>query len=417
VAQKRSDFEHKLNARGSLPIDWARYAEYEMNLDTLRRARAKRMGAKMTQHTGQRRILFILERATRKFHGDLGLWAQYFEYAKKQKAYKRVSQLLTKAVRLHPTKPEVWVQAARYAMDEQGDIMEARGYMQRGLRFCKNSEEMWLEYHRLELQYLAKISARSQILGLEAKPARLAEGDAIEDDTNDCIALSNITAGDFIAESEESSKAASEATEVLHRRPALSGAIPNAIFDAAMGHFKDVDLGSRFLDLTLNYHMSCQKSIIEHVVGGLMASDPSSDVARDAFVKEPMLGREASSPEFPDALKISLDRLKSFGSDQNTLSSGLIVRTISWLSEYLKLEDLDQDIRTVLAAVLSRTVSQYRNLDSTVHAKEEAVAVIKSLEAANLKEGAEDFRVWASTTWPSSKELLTSPMAVWRNKS
>src|SRR5277367_1229970 len=69
IARKRSDFEHKLNGRGSHPSDYARYAEYEMNLDTLRRKRVKRLGVKVTAHTGQRRIYFILDRATRKFHG------------------------------------------------------------------------------------------------------------------------------------------------------------------------------------------------------------------------------------------------------------------------------------------------------------------------------------------------------------
>ncbi|KAK5707131.1 U3 snoRNP protein, partial [Elasticomyces elasticus] len=39
IVKKRSDFEHKLNARGGQPIDFVRYAQYEMNLDLLRRKR------------------------------------------------------------------------------------------------------------------------------------------------------------------------------------------------------------------------------------------------------------------------------------------------------------------------------------------------------------------------------------------
>ena len=50
IARKRSDFEHTLNARGSHPSDYARYVDYEMNLDLLRRKRVKRLGIKTTAH-------------------------------------------------------------------------------------------------------------------------------------------------------------------------------------------------------------------------------------------------------------------------------------------------------------------------------------------------------------------------------
>ena len=54
IAKKRSDFEHILNARGSKAGDYVRYATYEMNLDTLRKKRCKRLGVKATAHSGQR---------------------------------------------------------------------------------------------------------------------------------------------------------------------------------------------------------------------------------------------------------------------------------------------------------------------------------------------------------------------------
>lgn len=120
ITKKRSDFEHKLNARGSQPSDYARYAEYEMNLESLRKKRVKRLGVKTTNHTGQRRIFFVLDRATRKFRGDIGLWMQYVAYARKQKSNKRVSQILTTVLRLHPTKAELWIYAANYALKRGG---------------------------------------------------------------------------------------------------------------------------------------------------------------------------------------------------------------------------------------------------------------------------------------------------------
>src|SRR5579871_123959 len=70
IAKKRSDFEHVLNSRGeSTPLDYSRYAAYEMNLNSLRRKRENRLGVKATSYTCQRRVFFILDRGTRKFPG------------------------------------------------------------------------------------------------------------------------------------------------------------------------------------------------------------------------------------------------------------------------------------------------------------------------------------------------------------
>lgn len=109
IARKRSDFEHILSARGSKSQDYVRYAEYEMNLESLRRKRVKRLGVRTSDHTGQRRIYFILDRAIKKFPGDVGLWMQYITFAQKQKSDKKVLQLVTSLLRLHPTKPELWI--------------------------------------------------------------------------------------------------------------------------------------------------------------------------------------------------------------------------------------------------------------------------------------------------------------------
>ena len=46
----------------------------------------QRLGIKSKSHLGQRKIFFVLDRATRRFHGDIGLWIQYIEFAKKEGA-------------------------------------------------------------------------------------------------------------------------------------------------------------------------------------------------------------------------------------------------------------------------------------------------------------------------------------------
>src|ERR1700761_1573626 len=182
IARKRSDFEHKINARGSTPADYARYAEFEINVDALRRKRVKRLGIKSVAHNGKRRIFFVFDRGTRKHPGDIALWVEAIDFAKKQKAYKKLQEMFAQVLRLHPSKSDLWINAALYAVEENGDMTEARSYMQRGLRFCKRSRAMWLEYGRLEMSYIAKIHARRDVLGITASlPIQERPG---EDDEN-----------------------------------------------------------------------------------------------------------------------------------------------------------------------------------------------------------------------------------------
>src|SRR6201996_7569267 len=112
IARKRSDFEHKINARGSTPTDYARYAEFEINVDALRRKRVKRLGMKSTAQNGRRRIFFVFDRGCRKHPGDVGLWMDAIEFAKKQKAHKKLQEMYTQILRLHPTKADLWIHAA-----------------------------------------------------------------------------------------------------------------------------------------------------------------------------------------------------------------------------------------------------------------------------------------------------------------
>ena len=69
-------------------------------------------------------------------------------------------QVLTKALRLHPAVPGLWIYSAAWEFEHNGDIAAARALMQRGLRMCPKSEKLWLEYFRMELVYTEKMKER-----------------------------------------------------------------------------------------------------------------------------------------------------------------------------------------------------------------------------------------------------------------
>ncbi|MCJ1400814.1 U3 snoRNP protein [Xylographa trunciseda] len=407
IAKKRSDFEHKLNGRGSVPSDYVRYAEYEMNLDSLRRKRARRMGQKVASHAGQMRISFILERATRKFHGDIGLWMQYLDYSRKQKAYKKVAQIFTSVLRLHPTKPELWIYAANYVIEDQGDMTGARSYMQRGLRFCKQSKELWLEYARLELIYIAKIDGRRKILGLDSHTHEQAIQSAVDDLEADHIALPAITAEDINPSLSIDDSETRNLLQTLNKIPVLTGAIPIAIFDAAMENFKDVSLGERFYNVAIGFNsVGCTAQICRHIADILTSLDPTSPASISCFIRKPLAGMQTSSTEFPAMLGLALKQLKI--KMESHLSLELIDRSVDWLLTYMSAADIDPDIRTVIIATLSRIMSQYKTMVLTKGggSSDRVADLLQEFQARGLEKLSFSIIVWSLKVWPLHPRLL-----------
>lgn len=354
IVKKRSDFEHKLNARGAQPVDFVRYAQYEMNLDLLRRKRVRRTGVRGAGFSGQRRIFFILDRATRKFHGDIGLWVQYIDYARQQKAYKKLGSVITDALRLHPTNAELWIYAAQYALDDHADMTQSRSYMQRGLRFCKSSKKLWVHYGKLELIYIAKLVARRRILGLgeESLPTPMEEETEVHDPEADVIALPKVTGEDVMPTDGDKDKDGVDnvALQNLASTPALSGAIPLAIFDSAMKHFANDDrFAHEYYTMVEGFQeVPCLRTILEHVVEVMRQTKPASFRTHICYAKVPIAGLSVNSPDFPRALGVSLARLREHGPDRD-----LAQEVVTWLQPLLKTEDIDPALQKVLAATVS----------------------------------------------------------------
>ncbi|KAG8529245.1 uncharacterized protein KY384_005880 [Bacidia gigantensis] len=364
IARKRSDYEHKLSARGSHRSDYIRYIEYEMNLESLRKKRVKRLGVKSTNHIGQRRLFGLLDRATKKFHGDVGLWMQYLSFARRQGSHKKIGEVLTRMLRLHPTKAELWVWAAKYAVEEKGDVGEARSFLQRGLRFCGRDRELWVEYGKLECIFIAKIVGRRQLLGLEGKEAvsmREVESDGHAD--VDVISLPTITAGDYGA-TLEPGQTRQHAMERLDTSAALSGAAPMAIFDAAAKQLgQDGRFGLDFFDMIAEFdQLPCQQTILNHVLDTMRAVKPQTANITIRFVRQSIIGVDSGSPQFPAALTTSLSRIQPAITSLPNADVRVDFRRelISWLLSFLVLEDLDEGLKQVAELSLKKAWSQQK---------------------------------------------------------
>ena len=282
---------------------------------------------------------------------------QYVNFARSQKSGKKVAEILTRILRLHPTKPELWIYAANYTMEERGDMLEARSYMQRGLRFCERSNDLWLEYARLELLYISKILARRRILGLDhrADPPEAGNPPAeARESEDDVIALPTITADD-VGFGDSTPLADQHLLEKLDTNPALSGAIPIAVFDAGYKKLGSEAFALAFFDTVADFvELPCQHAILEHVLEQTRAaSQPSDPALAFRFVQQPTIGLSVHSPAFPAAFGRSLSRmnLSERSQTENKRGHSFEHHMIDWILPYLE-EDLDPDLRRALEMTL-----------------------------------------------------------------
>jgi U3 small nucleolar RNA-associated protein 6 len=276
---------------------------------------------------------------------------QSIEYARKQKAHKKLSQILTNVLRLHPTKPDFWIYAAQFAMAEHADMTEARSYMQRGLRFCKNAKKIWLEYAKLEILYIAKIAARRQILGINGSSTTETPVQSLDDPDADVLMLHNATREDINPTLPDHDDIDQVALRTLESTPAMTGAIPVAIFDAGIAQFQnDPTFGKSFFDMCSEFeNVPCLRKILNHIVDAMIGANPDAWQAQVCYVKVAVVGLDVSSPDFPLGLNVSLSRLKEILSRAKQRID-VAEDILGWVQAVLEKNDLDPAIRQVMSA-------------------------------------------------------------------
>ncbi|KAJ1256845.1 hypothetical protein BS78_K286800 [Paspalum vaginatum] len=194
VVHRLRDFESRLRRHSWLCQDFLDYIAYELRLDSLRDLRKRAIiraadaaaaddekptddggdeedGAKKSKKrpkkwkksisdiAGVLRVLDIYRMATTRFKGDLDLWFRYLEFCR-GKRHGRMKQ------------------AAAWEFDQDLNVAAASALMQSGLRSCPQSEDMWIEYLRMELTYLNKLKARKVALGEDVKTLQKNDSDA-----------------------------------------------------------------------------------------------------------------------------------------------------------------------------------------------------------------------------------------------
>ncbi|CAM9423009.1 unnamed protein product, partial [Hapterophycus canaliculatus] len=102
IVARRREFEYMLQRHEARRLDYMRYVEYELNLESLRALRTKRIegGGNSNQRNKKKKskkgkaatadfccvrlVRWIFDRAVMKFPGDVDIWLHYIDFAARQ---------------------------------------------------------------------------------------------------------------------------------------------------------------------------------------------------------------------------------------------------------------------------------------------------------------------------------------------
>ncbi|CAK7213888.1 U3 snoRNP protein [Sporothrix curviconia] len=383
LVQKRTEYERLILSPGSSPADVLAYISWDRSLDELRAKRCRRLKIKQsTSFTSQGRIFQTFERGVTKHPGSKELWQAYLEFAAHEKATKRWRRIMTRALRMLPSNSGLWVVAGRRAAAD-GDMEGARGLFMRGCRFCTSEPLVWVEYARVEMEWLARLEKKRGTAAFNASVAAIAaeaanadkkknrnvyeegegmalfdsddeEADADDDDgdfSNNAI-LPKSLVNDPLAKNKKA-VFTDDMARKLAATPALEGAIPRAIFDtAAKQPFFNADAAETFFDLFVHFGATvptAQPMLVAHVLTVIDTQYPKEAATWNCRVKQCLLGLNPNDAAFPRALGTALKTMNE-GLANSTNKVRLAAKSSAWIDALLARSEsgLDAGLRAVL---------------------------------------------------------------------
>ncbi|KAH3673065.1 hypothetical protein WICMUC_003898 [Wickerhamomyces mucosus] len=383
IMRRRTDFEHRLNSRGSKVRDYLQYVEFESNLEKLRKKRYTRLSKvglintkpSISDWANERRILFIYDRSIQKFPNDFLLWENYLNFAKKQKLFKKIYKIYNQLLQLHPTHVPSWLNAAQFEYEVIGSAKNARILFQRALRFNKDSKKLWLNYTIFELSYITKLLNRRKILGLVTESQQIEHENSekkAQDLNDDLIELPKITNDEIKDQLNHLPDVDLNMLGNADTNPALRGDVSLTIFDVCietLWNFKKsnpmikefefkfqisldfLNIFDKFPDLDRSY---LNNHIIQYLI--INFSHEVKTTYLDIIITLRNLSIE--DPEFIEYLQFSVKKYlaykkkSNFSDDQLNELKNLVSQFL--VTEYLQHDSIDEKTKSILNSIIKK---------------------------------------------------------------
>ena len=171
IVRRRRMFEYSIQSKNA-PLDaYLKYIQYESAVLELTEQRKSENGIESSQRLlsdfdWPKHIHSIFRRATHRFQGDLTVWNLYFDFCLANHSTKNLSKAFAECVRLHSTSPELWVRAANWEMNENGNIEYAKSLMENAIKELHDKPEIYATYAETILRLTEQIKGRREIHGI-----------------------------------------------------------------------------------------------------------------------------------------------------------------------------------------------------------------------------------------------------------
>ncbi|KAI0949728.1 hypothetical protein AcW1_009250 [Taiwanofungus camphoratus] len=370
IMQKRTAFETALVRRVPKKSDFLRYAAYEMDLEALRRKRVERLKVgpsppSVSDYALVRRQFHIFERALKKFKGDVGLWVQYIQVAKKEGARSLAGRITARALQLHPNVPALYILAASHELEHLSPSA-ARALLQRGLRLNADSVEMWREYVKMELGFVESLRRRWGVLGIDVEE-NLSKGkgtdkgkgkgtDDEEDRGSDHEKRGERGDGEMDKmEVDAEEEGAGEAA----RREIMQGAIVKSVISSAVKALPRISLFTSLHALLAGYPCpaALRNALLAHLFALLHATLPNDPAAIRLAATRRLLEPGVAGAELVEALRDANEALVGAVRERDAQGGGQVEELARVYTEFVRewcTKDLDDSLKGYLITSLQQ---------------------------------------------------------------
>ncbi|XP_022908505.1 U3 small nucleolar RNA-associated protein 6 homolog [Onthophagus taurus] len=152
LLRRRKHYEYKINGITKNLNDYLDYIKYEyalLKLIKIRRANSK------DKCSGERKIITRIKRlyevAVMRFPQHLQVSLDYFKFCKEVKFLSEVRSILSKMIKNHPKKEEVWLITSQFYFKDLKDTKFALKTLRKGLAILKNSKLLFKEIFKVEV--------------------------------------------------------------------------------------------------------------------------------------------------------------------------------------------------------------------------------------------------------------------------
>ena len=134
IVKMRRAHEYKMYRKDASPDFFFEAINYEKTLWTKKNMRkAKQVGKPkkfdFQDHQIKRRIIYLYDRACRKFRQNICLWKEYLCFLLKTRSMQKLNRVLATVVQLHTTVLDFWLISVYTELEIKGNLFSSRNLM------------------------------------------------------------------------------------------------------------------------------------------------------------------------------------------------------------------------------------------------------------------------------------------------